>query len=351
MKQAILTALCVLAAAGCRSRPEPPRPTDDPATQAATNPAAPEVPEQFAEDLSAGSTEILVNTDGPAVRAEPTYVRRPDCPSGKLSGICVFTGKLKVPPTPKPEDLAKGPYAIKDPQPGEVDYYRNIKVYRPRYYRHGRRHREYFPTHVVLRMRDIKAGRRPPLMPTGFMAIHGYVKGLRGNHGNRTNITFAALNARVTFFTYEAHPCTFLLDRAETGERIFQGRVAYLDKGRKNAHEVGGGHKIWIASKPEPIQSPILRHPGLYRVSTVRHPWKIGCLFLVDNPYVEVVQGGFEIKDIPVGRHRMDVWHPAYEPLRKTVEFEIVADETAEVRLEFKPPAELSAETKTTAGK
>ena len=78
-------------------------------------------------------------------------------------------------------------------------------------------------------------------------------------------------------------------------------------------------------------------------MTTLRHPWKVGWLFMVDNPYVAVVGGGFEVLEVPVGRHVVDVWHPAYEPLVKRLEIEVGKDQTAEVAIEFRTPAELVA--------
>jgi len=336
-------AVCAILAAGCgggagddgRTKAE-----SQPTTTRASQPAsAPGMPEQFKAELTAGTTEILVNPDTAGVlHEEPTYVQKADAPCGKLSGVCRFVGRPQQAPPHPAEDLVKGPYAIRDPVEGEVDYYQNIKIRGARYFARTRR-REIRPSHVVLMFRDVTEGRRAPLKPTGFFAMHGYVRALSGNYGGRTNITFTRPNTRVTFFTYEAYPCTFRLTRAEGGKRVFEGRVTYKDQGAKRAKEVGGGHKIWIASKPDPIQTPILRDLGLYKVTTKRHPWKLGYVFLVDNPYVAVVGGSFDIADLPVGKHRMDIWHPAYEPLAKTVEFEIFKDETTEVAIEFKRPS------------
>ena len=341
-----IVAVWALVLAGCRGSRQPgggAGAKSRPASQATRPAEEPKLPDEVAGALSAGATEILVNDDDIQARPEPTYVRKEDCPVGKLSGVCRFLGPLvRRPQPPGPEDLAKGPCAITEPLKGEVDYYTNIRIRKPQYYRNGRNGYPQ-PSHVVLIFREVKLGRRAPLTPTGFMAIHGYTKALRGNYGGRTNISFAPLHARVTFFTYEAYPCTFILSRADTGRNLFEGRVTYRDEGAKRAKDVGGGHRIWIASKPKPIQSPILRQPGRYTVTTRRHPWKVGHVFLVDNPYVAVVGGGFEVKDIPVGRHVVDVWHPVYEPNPKTLELEIRQDETAEVAIEFNPPAELVA--------
>jgi len=344
MMSAASVAVFAILSAGCGGAGESDRPKAEsqPTTTQASQPATgPSVPDEFKDELTAGSTEILVNADTAGLlREEPTYVQKADMPRGKLSGVCRFVGRPERAPAQAAEDLAKGPYAIKDPAKGEVDYYQNIKIRAPRYYT-ANRWREIRPSHVVLMFRDVAEGPREPLKPTGFMAMHGYVRALSGNYGGRTNITFTRPNTRVTFFTYEAFPCTFILTRADGEKRVFQGRVTYKDEGAKNAKEVGGGHKIWIASKPDPVQTPILQDLGLYKVTTKRHPWKLGYVFLVDNPYVAVVGGAFDIADLPAGKHRMDIWHPAYEPLKKTVEFEIFKDETTEVAIEFARPPEL----------
>ncbi|KKK83295.1 hypothetical protein LCGC14_2794820 [marine sediment metagenome] len=339
---AAVTAVCLALLPGCAER-EPAPAASQPASRPAQVDKTPDVPDEFAEELNAGATEILVNTDAASAPPDkPTYIQKQDYPSGTLSGVCWFEGLQRKPrppyprlPVPEVLDLAAGPDAIKDPMPGEVNYYKNIKIRRPVY---ARARSGLFPTHVALMLRGVKVGRRPPLTPSGFMAMKGHCMALSGNYGDRTNLTFAPINTRVTFFTYEEYPCTWRVTRADTGKQLFEGKVAYKDLGKKNAHTVSAGHKIWILSKPKHIQSSILASAGLYNITTKRHPWKVGYVWLVDNPYVQVVSGSFVIKNVPVGKHRMDVWHPVYEPVARTVEFEIKLDETSEVALLFKAP-------------
>ncbi len=339
MKRVLTAALLAILLAGCG---EPERDgANAPARQPTTRKAdAPAIPEEFQEELTAGRTDILIDeTAGSTVEAPPSYIQQADYPSGRLSGVCRFVGPVRrQSPPAEIGDAGKGEYAITDPMPGEVEYYNNIQIRRPQFYRS---HPRMAPTQVALIFRDVKVGSRRPLLPGGVMSIHGYVTSVAGNHSNRTPINFAPPNARVTFFTYEAFPCTFILSRVATGRQIFSGRVTYKDKGAERKTTVGGGHQIWIASKPDSIQSPILTEMGRYRVSTRRHPWKVGHLFVVDNPYVEVVGGSFDLKGIPVGRHRMEVWHPAYKVLKTSYEFEIVKDEVTEVAIDVVPPPEI----------
>jgi len=335
---------CAAWSAGCRRE----APLPETAVPAATNvPAAvTNVPTELEREISAARTEIMVKVDpNAAARAEPTYTEVPDLPSGRLSGVCRFEppvrGRLDQVP---PADLTNGPWACANPLPGELDYYVNARVRPPQYWR--QEDRFISPTHVVLLFRDVRQGRRKPLLPTGFMAIHGYCRALSGNYGEGP-ISFAPAGSRPTFFTYEAFPATFVLTRADSGAELFRGKVSYVDEGRKNARQVGDGHSIWIASKPEPIQGPILREPGLYKVAVERRPWQFGYLWLVDNPYVAVVGGSFDIGDLPAGRLRVEVWHPEYEPVEKTVEIEIQPDATAEIVIRLKtPPSLLAAEKK-----
>jgi len=39
-----------------------------------------------------------------------------------------------------------------------------------------------------------------------------------------------------------------------------------------------------------------------------------------------------------VGKHTMDVWHGRFEPVAKSIEFEIKADEDTEVLVQFRTP-------------
>ena len=46
----------------------------------------------------------------------------------------------------------------------------------------------------------------------------------------------------------------------------------------------------------------------------------------------------FLIENAPIGKHTLEVWHPLYEPVRKTVDVEIKKDETTEIVVKFKTP-------------
>jgi plastocyanin len=74
-----------------------------------------------------------------------------------------------------------------------------------------------------------------------------------------------------------------------------------------------------------------LESPESIKVTCDIHPWMVCYMFVTDTPYAAVtaVDGSFEIQGLPVGKHRVDVWH---ETLGRTRgEVTINADGTSEV--------------------
>lgn len=334
----LLAALVALAAAGCEKNNSAPRPpATAPATTAKTAPATATAAAAPDPDEAEASMDIAITPAAAArVKAEPKYVQDATMGFGKLVGVVRFAGKVVRSPTAKAEiDFEKGPLAVKDPQPGEVEYYKNTKAAPFTYLDLGH---GVGVGGTVLMFKDVKRGPRPPMEPSGFQAIHGTLRCIAGSHGD-ANITFSPVQQLVTLFTWEAYPADFVLRQASTGKVVYQGRAGYKDTGKdKSAQAVGGGHVIWIASEPTPVQTGILTEPGLYELDLPRHPWKKGWLWVVENPYAAVVGPRFEIADVPVGRHTVQVWHPAFKVLEPTLEFEIRKDDQHEVLIQVEPP-------------
>lgn len=54
-----------------------------------------------------------------------------------------------------------------------------------------------------------------------------------------------------------------------------------------------------------------LESPEAVKVTCDIHPWMVCYMFVTDSPYAAVTaaDGSFQIEGLPVGKHRLDVWH------------------------------------------
>lgn len=77
-----------------------------------------------------------------------------------------------------------------------------------------------------------------------------------------------------------------------------------------------------------------LEAPESVKVTCDIHPWMVCYMFVTDTPYAAVTaaDGTFEIKDLPAGKYRVDVWHETLG--RSKGELTINEDGTSE-RLEL----------------
>jgi hypothetical protein len=254
-----------------------------------------------------------------------------------------FAGPLirreQLPPARKldtPEALG-----IPNPKPGEVDYFLNTKLAENRYIHHD----FVQPIQVVLMVRGIQSGKRAMITRPTFLIRQGQFRPL---------VQFSPLHERVMFGTYDAYPTDVqihALDNDRRGEALprpgrrdasplhMDAEVSAYDQ--KNIRPLpGGGVEL---KAPQMAQSDVIHELGGYRITSRRHPWKKAFLFVVDNPYALVADGGFTIGDLPVGTWQMDVWHPLYKPVKATLQVEIKQDVATEVAVELEPPDSLRA--------
>src|SRR5690606_5637305 len=54
-----------------------------------------------------------------------------------------------------------------------------------------------------------------------------------------------------------------------------------------------------------------LEVPESIKVTCDIHPWMACYMFVTDTPYAAVTaaDGSFEVKGLPVGKHKVDIWH------------------------------------------
>lgn len=91
------------------------------------------------------------------------------------------------------------------------------------------------------------------------------------------------------------------------------------------------------AGEPPPSPRPIPR-TGLMEVACDVHKWMRSYVYVHTNPYLAVsdLNGKLKIEGIPPGKYPYVAWHETLKELKG--EIEIVAGQTAELKLEFSPP-------------
>ena len=333
-----LPAVVFLAAAagGCEdSAASRPPATSTPSTRPAEKPIDPELPEGVTDQTDAGM-EILVKNPRPDRRDDEGAYRKDDkIPVGRLVGAV----KWADPVIPRAEaskllntplDL-RGADRIPDPQPGETEYYENLKLQRPYDFVAG--DPDYHPTGVVLIVRDVKVGRRDRFVRPTFMVRQGHF---------RPHILFSPLGDRVMFGTYDSYPTDLRMVCLATGRGVLQDKVSAFD--RDTIKPLGGGGLHYTA-RPTMLQSEVLTEAGAYEIRGTRHLWKSAYVFALDNPYATVVEGPwsgrgrFEFADLPVGTWTIDVWHPACKPVQSSYTVTVRKDETTELAVLIHPPA------------
>jgi len=365
---------CALIGAGCDETAAPPaKPPQTSAPARATSPPA--IP--GVDENDSASDTVLVN-HGPR-RQPDRYQQDETMASGILRIICRIPGvRVSLPPR-KPIDF-KGPTAIRNPM--TVDPYRVIyDGIRVRGY-DIKNELEYYQkwnppvvetplnwlayprrgggplgvNGVAIIVEGIRAGAREELGRAGAFVSHKgahYIRG-RGNHGGY-NLVFVPPHEKVIFASDDHFPCEIAITDHQTGEPLgkpFKARaLPFVREGTYAGwiHRANPGS----ATQPRPIPapSPTFRQKGVYVMRCLRHPWHVGYVIVVDNPYVAVSgarnpsfpsgSGKNTIDKLPPGTWKVKVWHPLVEPVKEIHEVEIETDETFHLVVEFKPPKEL----------
>jgi hypothetical protein len=69
-----------------------------------------------------------------------------------------------------------------------------------------------------------------------------------------------------------------------------------------------------LAAGAAPLRRPLVV-PGFYQIDCDRHPWERAWVYVSPHDSVAVTdaEGRFTIKNVPVGRYRIMVWHEGWE--------------------------------------
>ena len=278
-------------------------------------------------------------------RLVPPYLRDVRPPTGQIAGVC-FAAAEKAADFPRhwPLDLS-GANAVRKPADGEVEFFeRNLPTGNVWLGQFDDRRKRYPVAAAALVLRDVKSGKRFPLTPTGLTVDAASSQPDAGRNANygRFDITFSRTGETLSLATGEVFPAEFALTRAGQPKPACQVPVAaYADK-RYPGKCYG---EVQHMHPPKGVWTPALTAPGLYRLTCLRHPWRRGCVFVTDHPYVAVSEwdGRFRIDDVPAGKYTLEVWHGDYEPVSATAQVTVAAGKTAEVNVAFKPPAILKS--------
>ncbi len=320
-----------LLAGGCQQA-TPPK-AAAPAAKEQKTPDEPPIAGMEGEDP--GASKLLATAAPRAIK--PTYIQSTDIPSGTLRGVCRFQSspsprEKKLPP-PKETDIS----AIKDPQPEESAYYKNCRLVEPLWIQ-ALEH-AFVPTNVAVMVKGIGAGKAPAMPRSSFLVERGFLKQGTDKGHAPNNVHFGQSGERLQWGSYDPFTCEMTLANASTQKIIFEGKLnAY---GSKEGFQEGPGkYKV-----PDLLQSPPLHEEGMYRVACKRHPWHKAAFFVVGNPYVAISQphhqfagSVFSIEGLPAGKHTLEVFHAEFEPVEKTIEFEIKKDEITDLAIQFKTP-------------
>ena len=330
----------VLVLDGCgpaKSASAPQKPNEEPKKAY----EAPKPPEEKDKDAALASTVIVKEESAAAAQQKSRYVQEIKLSCGSVGGMC-FVPFKKLAKLPDSMPLGE----LKDPQPGEAETYKATPPKIPlmlgpyvRWERHG-------VTHALITLRGVKTGKRPAMTRPGFMldwksgqfsiAVAGH------NHG-AGSIALGPLGERVQFLNTEFYPCMLAVTHVASGKVVFEDTLPGYSDPKYPSQRWGTNPDI--APLPRILTSN-LKDPGVHAVTCKRHPWHKCHVVMLDHPSATVCvphhAGGFSMPDVPVGKYTLDVWHPAFEPVKNSFEIEVTEGRLTELMIEFKEPKILS---------
>jgi hypothetical protein len=327
----------LLALLGCDGGEAPPTGggSDEPTSRPSV--AVPDLPD--APHGAPGASDVLID-DLTTRRAfeQPEYVQDQAVKTGSLSGFCHMPGRVRI-PVPQRVDPTAEPHKIPAPQPGEAAHYTGAALKLPVRIGDKNPAKRVGVSGAVILLRGIKEGPLPPPEQAVISVGEGILRGYYGQHTPPYyGVQIAPVATKLLLRNFDPYPSQLVLTDLTSGKMLCE-RSLPADTVRFRGH-------AW-SRKVKTLQSaPILR-AGPYVVTCKRHPWQKTHVFAVTHPYVTVSQGRynrsglFNLDKVPVGRWKMHVWHPTYEPVQPTREVEIKTSETLEIAVEFKVPPQL----------
>ncbi len=304
---------------------------------------------------------------GEETGADDTYMIDPSVDAGTLKMKCVIKSEKPVAWKPKPIDLNK--WKIKNPivYPKPVSFVvrsRPSRIYKKfageedylRYFakdphpmnwatEYDRRNQWYNVKEAVVILHGVKAGKRLPVEGGTMSAeislspINGFAL-TQSYHKHLEPTLIMAERSKITLHNndYFDDEFIFLDPQGKEMKRIKLGKYA---PGKKKAAFTNAIAHIeqWMPHG-ESDDSPAYEKPGIYTIKSKRYPWKLGHVIIVKNPYAMRSEGKLMVMDrVPVGKYKMEVWHPQLKPKKKFIEVEIKEPEDVQkILIEFEMP-------------
>ncbi len=342
MPRILLSAFLALALTACSPDSGSAVPPAAAAAPEKKAPSAPGIP--GGESAAEFASDVYQGVDGAGPRkAKRGYVQDETLPAGSIRGVCVIHASADVKPPAAESDVAA---TIVKPEAGEAEYFRNMKLSNAGkwwFHAQGKRNPkgDLGVSGAVVCVRNALGGRRPALEKSAFVTRDGNLRpgGVQGYSAGSRAVFAGAQNERLAFTAFDKFTC-HLHVRKVGGQEVFEGTCS-----RVETSDVGNGRSGYL-KKPTMLESPALGECGPYEVCCGRHPWQRVFLYVHDSPCIAVSGvsqresecGAFAIDGLPAGRHTLEVWHPEFEPVARTVEVEVKADTTTQLLIEFKMP-------------
>jgi len=335
----------------------PPHQTSAPA--ATTGPAAPPTTSPgAAEDL--GSKALITDKAIRENAARSRYIHDTRLPGGTLRGVCYVKHDKPVRLYPPFPIELEGKHAIRNPRKGELRYYQSRKplpVSYLGYYAPGEK--RYGVNGAVIMIHDVKAGARRDFDRLRYQVDfrnHQIVPSKPQGRGVFNPSACGIGVMRVRQLVQALNLC--LYDSHLTLTNLRTGKVAWEQILEKYHDPKFPGEHLGfnpVMQRPTVHQIPRINEKGFYALTCKRHPWQRAHLLLWDSPYVTVTAtgsrdmqrypeqvGAFAIDRIPEGTHTVEVWHPQFEPLKRTFQVDVAMDQITPLSVEFKAPPVLS---------
>jgi plastocyanin len=95
------------------------------------------------------------------------------------------------------------------------------------------------------------------------------------------------------------------------------------DKSWHNVYSKGGANDFDLGLyAPGKMRSQKFDKPGVSRILCNAHPNMEGFVVVKDHPFFSTTdsRGNYEIKNVPLGKVRVEIWHPGLEPRSESIE-------------------------------
>ncbi len=288
--------------------------------------------------------DIVIGKPNENRELEKIYTQNERIPTGSIRGFC-FVAQAPGQAGANADVAASTAGA----QPREVEYYNTFKYPPPVWISKEGSGEGRFPLMgAALMLRGVKIGPKAPMDRPGFKIYNGGLYPFAGHW-------FGMLSERLQFRNNDPFACKIVISALDGGKVIEDaameafaltspnGIIGELTAWNKHTEPGGSNTLTGWQLKARHQLTPAIRQMGVYNIVCKRHAWQQAYYIVVDNPYIAVSSNGhngwgkFSIDQIPVGRHKLEAWHPAFEMAQKTIDVDIRDTESTAVTIEFKP--------------